>query len=58
MIAQCKKRHRHHDFAFLNWREVPPDLEIHLVVDNYATHKHPRVRAWELPRYHLHFTRT
>ena len=63
VIAQCKKRHRHQDFlAFLRLidREVPPDLDLHLVVDNYATHKHPRVRAWiaKRPRYHLHFTPT
>ena len=63
VIAQCKKRHRHQDFlAFLRLidREVPPDLDLHLVVDNFTTHKHPRVRAWiaKRPRYHLHFTPT
>ena len=63
VIATCKKRHRHQDFlAFLRLidREVPAELDIHLVVDNYATHKHPRVKAWiaKHSRYHLHFTPT
>ena len=63
VIAQWKKRHRHQDFlAFLRLidKEVPAELDIHLVVDNYATHKHPRVKAWvaRRPRYHLHFTPT
>lgn len=63
VIAQCKKRHRHQDFlAFLNLidREVPADLDVHLVIDNYATHKHAKVKAWlaRRPRYHLHFTPT
>lgn len=41
-------------------KEPPADLEMHLVLDNYATHKHPKVKAWlaRLPRYHLHFTPT
>ncbi len=63
MIARCKKRHRHQDFlAFLRLidKEVPTDLDIHLVVDNYATHKHPKIKAWiaKRSRYHLHFTPT
>ena len=63
VIAQCKKRHRHQDFlAFLRLidREVPADLDLHLVVDNYATHRHAKVKAWlaRRPRYHLHFTPT
>ena len=63
VLAQCKKRHRHQDFlAFLRLidREVPAALDIHLVVDNYATHRHAKVRAWlaRRPRYHLHFTPT
>ena len=39
---------------------MPPDLDIHLVVDNYATHKHARVKRWlaDRPRYHIHFTPT
>ena len=41
-------------------RNVPEDLYIHLVMDNYATHKHHRVRAWftKRPRFHVHFTPT
>src|SRR3984893_13868931 len=63
VIAQCKPRHRHQEFlAFLRHIEtnVPAQLDIHLVVDNYATHKHPRVRAWlaRRPRWHIHFTPT
>jgi putative transposase len=63
VLAQCKPRHRHQEFlAFLRHIEanVPPKLDIHLVVDNYATHKHPKVRAWiaRRPRWHLHFTPT
>ncbi len=39
---------------------VHPDLDVHLVVDNYSTHKHARVKRWlaARPRYHLHFTPT
>jgi hypothetical protein len=47
-IAQCKPRHLHHEFlAFLRHIEtnVPAQLDIALVVDNYATHKHPKVKA-------------
>ena len=63
VIGKCCKRHRHQEFlAFLRIidRETPPELDIHLVVDNYATHKHPKVCAWlaKRPRYHLHFTPT
>ena len=63
VIAQCKPRHRHQEFlAFLRHIEanVPVQLDIHLVVDNYATHKHPKVRAWlaRRPRWHIHFTPT
>ena len=61
VIATCKQRHRHQDFLdFLRLRNVPKELDIHLVADNYATHKHPKVRAWiaQRPRYHLHFTPT
>ena len=48
VIAQCKSRHRHQEFlAFLRHIEinVPAQLDVHLVVDNYATHKHPKVRV-------------
>lgn len=63
VIAQCKRRHRHQEFlAFLQHidRNVPADLDVHLICDNYATHKHPKVRAWlaKRPRYHVHFTPT
>lgn len=63
VIAQCKPRHRHQEFLqFLKHVDanVPPDLDIHLVLDNYGTHKHPKVRAWlaARPRYHVHFTPT
>jgi transposase len=63
VIAQCKKRHRHQEFlAFLGHidKNVPPDLDVHLICDNYATHKHPKVRAWlaRRPRYHMHYTPT
>jgi transposase len=63
VFAQCKPRHRHQEFiAFLNDIEgaVPAELELHLVLDNYATHKHPKLKAWlaKRPRYHLHFTPT
>ena len=63
VIANCKTRHRHQEFLqFLREIEanVPKDLDIHLVVDNYATHKHPKVRRWisARPRYHIHYTPT
>lgn len=63
VIAKCKSKHRHQEFVqFLNQidKNVPEDLEIHLVIDNYATHKHQKVKAWlaRHPRYQLHFTPT
>ncbi|MFQ5874797.1 MAG: IS630 family transposase [Dehalococcoidia bacterium] len=63
VLTQCHKRHRHQEFLqFLRRidQNVPEDLEIHLVVDNYATHKHAKVKAWLAvrPRYHLHYTPT
>ncbi len=63
LIGQCKPRHRHQEFlSFLNHvdRNVPKHLDVHLILDNYATHKHAKVRAWiaRRPRYHLHFTPT
>ena len=56
-------RHTHKEwltFLKLLDRETPPELALHLIIDNYATHKHPVVRAWLLkhPRFHLHFTPT
>jgi transposase len=62
VLDECHPRHRHSEFlAFL--RRVAkawPRRELHLVVDNYATHKHATVRAWlgKHPRVHLHFTPT
>ena len=49
VITLCKPRHRHQEFlSFLDHldRNVPPGLDIHLVADNYGTHKHPKVKAW------------
>src|SRR5205814_4769828 len=63
VIGKCYAQHRHQEFLrFLRLvdDEVPARLEVHLVLDNYGTHKHPRVRRWLAlhPRYHLHFTPT
>ena len=63
VIGQCLPRHRHTEFlTFLKTidREVPTGLQVHLVLDNYATHNHPNVRAWlaRHPRFVLHFTPT
>ena len=63
VIAECQPRHRHQEFvAFLNRidQAVAPDLAVHLVLDNYGTHKHPEVKKWlaARPRYHVHFTPT
>jgi putative transposase len=63
VISQCKPRHRHQEFlSFLRHLDAntPADLALHLILDNYATHKHPRVTAWlaRHPRLHLHFTPT
>jgi transposase len=58
----CKKQHRHQEFlSFLKHvARAYPDIELHLVMDNYVTHKHTKVRAWleANPRIHLHFTPT
>ncbi len=63
VVGQCLPRHRHQEFLkFLRTldREVPPELDLHLILDNYRTHKHPNVEAWlaKHPRFHLHFTPT
>lgn len=63
VLTQCKPRHRHQEFlAFIKHIDanVPQDLDIHLVVDKYATHKHAKVRQWlaARPRYHVHYTPT
>ena len=63
VITQCQPRHRHEEFLlFLRHIDanVPADLDIHLVMDNYGTHKHEKVRLWlaQHPRYHVHFVPT
>ena len=63
VIGQCQRRHRAVEFRkFLDTIEtvVPADLDIHLIVDNYATHKTELIRKWlaKRPRFHLHFTST
>jgi putative transposase len=63
VMAQCKKRHRHQEvLQFLRHIEanVPPQLDVHMIMDNYTTHKHAKVRSWlaRRPRYHIHFTPT
>jgi transposase len=63
VIAQPYRQHRHQEFLrFLKLidKAVPKDLDLHLVLDNYATHKTPEIKAWLLKhrRFHLHFTPT
>ncbi len=63
VFTDCKARHRHQDFlGFLKQidQAVPSNLDVHLVVDNYATHKHAKVRTWlaSRPRFHVHYTPT
>ena len=63
VIGDCMPRHRHQEFIrFLKKidGETPAELALHLIVDNYGTHKHPRVKAWlrRHPRFHLHFIPT
>ena len=63
VIGRCMQQHRHQEFIrFLNTieRAVPAGKLIHAIVDNYATHKHPKVREWLVrhPRWTLHFTPT
>jgi transposase len=63
VIGSCLPQHRHSEFLkFLKIidAEVPAGLAVHLILDNYATHKHAAVRAWltRHPRFHLHFTPT
>src|SRR5437868_2569777 len=63
VIGDCMPRHRHQEFIrFLNKidAETPSNLDLHLIVDNYATHKHPRVKSWmrRHPRFHIHFIPT
>jgi transposase len=63
VIGECMPRHRHQEFLrFLRTidRNVAKQFDLHLIVDNYATHKHAKVKAWLMrhPRFHLHFTPT
>ncbi|MGH7144510.1 MAG: IS630 family transposase [Planctomycetota bacterium] len=63
LIGTCMSRHRHQEwikFLKLIDAQTPADLDLHLIVDNYATHKHPRVKTWlsRHPRFHVHFTPT
>src|SRR5579859_5608398 len=63
VIGDCMPRHRHQEFIrFLEKidAETPSELDLHLIVDNYGTHKHPQVQSWirRHPRFHLHFVPT
>jgi transposase len=63
VIGKCYRRHRSLEFRrFLNQidQDVPPDLDVHLILDNYATHKTPAVQRWlaKRPRFHVHYTPT
>src|SRR5580700_1105010 len=63
VLTECKPRHRHQEFlAFIQRidQAVPEELDVHLIVDNYSTHKHAKVRLWlaERPRFHVHYTPT
>jgi transposase len=63
IIGRCMQRHRHQEFIrFLNAieAEVPVGKIVHVILDNYATHKHPKVRAWlqRHPRFVFHYTPT
>jgi transposase len=62
VLGRCMQRHWHQEFIpFRNMVEanVPTDEVIHVILDNYAAHKHPKVRAWlaRHPRWVFHFTR-
>ena len=63
VIATCMKRHRHQEWIkFLRMidEQTPSELDLHLIVDNYATHKHEKVQRWlkRHPRFHMHFIPT
>ena len=63
VFTECRPRHRHQEFlGFLKHidQAVPQDLAVHLIVDNYATHKHAKVRLWlaQRPRFRVHYTPT
>jgi len=63
LIGTCMSQHRHQEwirFLKLIDAETPPELDLHLIVDNYSTHKHPKVQRWlkRHPRFHVHFIPT
>ena len=63
VVGQCYERHRHQEFLKFLRRldeEFPGEIQLHLVMDNYGTHTHPRVKAWltRHPRYVCHFVPT
>jgi len=63
LIGTCMPRHRHREwikFLKLIDAETPREMDLHLIADNYATHKHPKVQRWlkRHPRFHVHFTPT
>jgi len=63
LIGTCLSKHRHQEwirFLDLIDRETPPGMDLHLIVDNYATHKHPKVKSWlkRHRRFHVHFIPT
>jgi transposase len=63
LIGTCMQRHRHQEWLkFLNLidAQTPAELDLHLIADNYHTHKHPKVQRWlaKHPRFHMHFIPT
>ena len=63
LIGTCMSRHRHQEWIkFLNLidEQTPAEMDLHLIVDNYSTHKHPKVKGWlkRHPRFHVHFIPT
>ena len=64
VIGHCQPRHRHQEFrTFLERLDASltdPEQNVHIILDNYGTHKHPEVKKWFAahPRYHIHFTPT
>lgn len=63
VFSRCKQRHRHQEFLdFLRQLDAntPEELDVHLILDNYGTHKHARVKRWlaRRPRFHVHYTPT
>jgi transposase len=63
VFGLCQERRRHQEwlkFLRLIDQTIPPERELHLICDNYATHKHPKVQRWleRHPRFHMHFTPT